>query len=194
MKKPSILEQLLMLLTAVAVVMTAAIALSGAVLGQEQKAATVNSNDILGPYDSPPKVDEGDPVLVKIKNGVAKFETSLEAVRKPIREELEKRKLEAQKSGVLRKLNEATLDVAAFEASDKLPATLMATKPELTKQFRKGKEEAQKQMIKDYEAGIKGYTLAGKIPDATAVKQVLEEFKASLRTPQTRIQRRRRRR
>lgn len=194
MKKPSILEQLLMLLTAVAVVMTAAIALSGAVLGQEQKAATVNSNDILGPYDSPPKVDEGDPVLVKIKNGVAKFETSLEAVRKPIREELEKRKLEAQKSGVLRKLNEATLDVAAFEASDKLPATLMATKPELTKQFRKGKEEVQKQMIKDYEAGIKGYTLAGKIPDATAVKQVLEEFKASLRTPQTRIQRRRRRR
>jgi hypothetical protein len=187
-------ERLLMMLTTIATAVIAVIALSSVVAGQEQKGATVNSNDILGPYDSPPKVDEGDPVLLKIQTGVAKFEAGLEAARKPIREELEKRKQEAQKSGVLRKLDEATVDIAAFEASDKLPATLMAIKPELTKKFRKDKEEAQKQMIKDYEAGIKGYTLLGKIPDATVVKKVLEEFKASLRAPQTKIMRRRRRR
>jgi len=193
MNKQRILEHLSMMLKAIAFVVIAVIALSSAVSGQEQeRGSNVGSDGTLDPQ--PVAVEESDPVLVKIQKGIAKFEASLEGVRTPIRQELEKRKEEAKKSGVLRKLEEATKDAEAFEKSDKLPATLMAIKPELMKQFRKGKDEAQKQMIKDYEAGIKGYTLAGKIPNATAVKQVLEEFKASLRSPQTKIQRRRRRR
>jgi hypothetical protein len=187
MNKQLILERLSMTLKAIACVVTLAIAFPSAVSGQEQEGgSTVESDGTLG---------IGDPVLLKLLQNIEKFNAGLEAVRNPIRQELEKRKQEAQKSGVLRKLEEATQDVAAFEKSDKLPATLLATKLELTKQFRKGKEQVQKQMIKDYEAAIQEYTRLGKRADAMAVKEGLAAFKASLRSPApTQIKRRHRRR
>jgi len=184
-----------MILKAIAYVVIPAIALSGAAFGQESDKNKDNGSDgTLAPYESLPKPDDSDPVLEKFKKDVAKYEAGLEANRDPIRKELEKRKEAAKNSGVLKKLAEATLDIEAFDACDKLPATLLATKPELAKQFRKGKEQVQRQMIRGYEAAIKEYTRLGKLPDATAVKTALEEFKASLRSPPSKQQPRRRRR
>jgi len=169
MRKQRILEHLSMMLKAIAYVVTAAIALSSAVSAQDKE-----SDGTLG---------IGDPIWQKLLQDMEKYDAGLEAVRNPIRQELEKRKQEAQKTGVLRKLEEATKDVEAFENCDKLPGTLMASKPELTKQFRNGREKVQKQMILDFEAAIKDYTRLGNLAAAAAVKEGLEKFKGSLRSP-----------
>ena len=185
MRKQRSLEHLSMMLKAIGFVVIAAIALSGAAFGQEQEGGNnVKSNDILG---------IGDPVFEKLLQNIDKFNASLEAVRTPIRQELEKRKQEAQKSGVLRKLEEATKDVEAFEKSDKLPATLMATKPDLMKQFRKGKEQVQQQMVNDFKMAIREYTRLDKAAEAKATEERLEQFKSSLRAPPPPRLRRRRR-
>lgn len=152
----------------------AVVALSGTSFGQDQERGSEGESGELG---------IGDPILLKLLQDFDKLKVGLEAARKPVREELQRRKEVAQKTGVLRKLEEATQDIAAFESSDKLPATLMAAKPELTKQFRKGKEQAQEKMIRDYEAAIKAYTHEDKIAEANVVKERLETFKASLRAP-----------
>lgn len=183
------------ILKAIAYVVVPAIALSGAAFGQgEDKNKNDGSDGTLAPYESEFKTDESDPVLEKLKKDIAKYQAGLEANRDPIRKELEKRKEAAKNSGVLKKLAEATLDIEAFDECDKLPATLLATKPELAKQFRKKKEQLQQQMIRDFETAIKEYTRLGKLPEATGVKSSLEEFKASLRTPPSKQPPRRRRR
>jgi hypothetical protein len=185
MRKQRSLEHLSMMLKAIGFVVTAVIVLSSGVSGQEQEGGSnVESNDILG---------IGDPVLEKLLQNINKFKAGLEAVRTPIRQELEKRTQEAQKSGVLRKLEEATKDAEAFEKGDKLPATLMATKPDLMKQFRKGKEQVQQQMVNDFKTAIKEYTRLNKAAEAKATEERMEEFRASLRAPPPPRQRRRRR-
>jgi hypothetical protein len=121
--------------------------------------------------------------LQKLLENRDKYRAGLETVRKPVREELQQRKEEAQKSGVLRKLEEATQDIAAFEKSDKLPGTLLATKPELAKQFRTGKEQLHQQMIRGLEAAIQDYTRLDKLADAAVIREKLGEYKATLRAP-----------
>jgi hypothetical protein len=144
----------------------AVIVLSSAVLGQDQDQGT-SENDLVGQ---------------QLLEDIAMFNADLETIKKPVLEELRRRRQVAQKSGDLHNLKEATEDIAAFEKSDKLPPTLMATKPELTKQYRKSQEELNEQMENDFKTAIQGYTRQDKMSEAKAVEERLEKFKASCRS------------
>ena len=168
MSQQRIREYPLMMSKSMAFAAIAAIALSTVVLGQDQ--------DLVSTL-------ERDPVALNLLKDIATFNAGLKTIRRPVNEQLRKTRQEAQARGDLHKLEAATQDINAFENSDKLPATFKAAKPELTKQFRRGYEELLEKMVNDFKVTIQEYTRQDKVTEAKAVEELLEKFKAAVRTP-----------
>jgi DNA anti-recombination protein RmuC len=145
-------------------------------------AAIALSSAAFGQFGDPAEL-EPDPISLKLEMDITAVQEGLESIRRPVLEELQKRRELARQSGDLHRLEQATKDITEFEKSDKLPATLKAAKPELAKQFRKSYEEILQRMVDHFNAAIQEYTRQDRVDAAKAVERQLEKFKASVRSP-----------
>ncbi len=114
---------------------------------------------------------EDDPVEMKLTAAKEEYERSLLKARETLLSDLKKKEETAQKAGDLKTLEKIQAETKAFETGETLPKTVSA------RGYESLKKTARAKLEDGFTAAIKQFTKDGKVAQAKATQEELDEFK-----------------